>query len=240
MGKRGRKPGSGNKNYFCKEQEMAVVEYLATDSKAEKNRIFNEKLRIPFKKMVESIIRRYKLYVPDETYDDTFYDALSFLVTKMDKFNPDKNRKAYSYYGTICKNHLIGRIEKYNKEMQRKDSYDKTIGTFNDNIKYSDYGEDKIASDTIKNLIPKVEYMIKNPEEYELRDTEIKLGKALKILLENWDEVLSTDGSRKLNKSAVLWFLKESTGFDTKGIRENMQKFKSEFYDVKKILLSMS
>ena len=54
--------------------------------------------------MVESIIRRYKLYPPqDENFDETFNDTLSFLMTKIDRFNPNSGYKAYSYCGTVCK-----------------------------------------------------------------------------------------------------------------------------------------
>ena len=62
--------------------------------------------------MIESIIRRYKLYRKDMDYNDVHTDAHSFLMTKVDKFKPAKNKKAYSYFGTICKNYLMGQILK--------------------------------------------------------------------------------------------------------------------------------
>ena len=45
-------------------------------------------------------------------------------MTKVDKFKPDKNKKAYSYFGTICKNYLMGQIIKDQKEQNRKISYE--------------------------------------------------------------------------------------------------------------------
>ena len=96
MAKRGRKPSEKIKGYFLEEQEEAVLEYLACESKEGKEKIYNEKLRAPFDKMVESIIRRYKLYIPDETSGETFTDTISFLLTKMDKFKPGNKTKAFS------------------------------------------------------------------------------------------------------------------------------------------------
>ena len=64
--KRGRKPSKERKGYFYEEQEKAVVDYLSTDNIVEKNKIFNTILKPAFTKMVESIIRRYNLYPPDE------------------------------------------------------------------------------------------------------------------------------------------------------------------------------
>ena len=51
-------------------------------------------------------------------------DTHSFLMTKIDKFKPAKEKKAYSYFGTICKNYLMGQIIKDQKETNRKVSYD--------------------------------------------------------------------------------------------------------------------
>ena len=241
MAKRGRKPSENKvKGYFLEEQEEAVVEYLSCESKEEKERIYNQKLRAPFDKMVESIIRRYKLYIPDETSGETFTDTISFLLTKMDKFKPNNKTKAFSYYGTICKNHLIGRIENYAKGQQKNLPYETMSAGFIDSIRYSDYNDNnaRIASESITMLIERIDKMLNSPSEYKLKENEIKMGEALKNFLKNWDFVLSTDGSSKLNKNAVLFFLRDATGFDTKGIRDNMKKFKNEFYQIKKYLVS--
>ena len=58
--KRGRKRTSNL--YFGPEQETAVVNFLNSSDDDEKNKIFNTYLRAPLNKMIESIIRRYKLY----------------------------------------------------------------------------------------------------------------------------------------------------------------------------------
>ena len=95
------------KVYFGEDQEKAVVRYLESESEIEKNKIFNEYLKEPLIIMVESIIRRYKLYRKDLDFSDIHTDTMSFLITKINKFDHTKNHKAYSYFGTICKNYLI-------------------------------------------------------------------------------------------------------------------------------------
>ena len=99
--KRGRKPSKERKGYFYEEQEEAVVNYISTDDEKEKNKIFNTILKPAFTKMIESIIRRYNLYPPDEEFETTFNDTISFLMTKLSCFDPTTNYKAYSYCGTI-------------------------------------------------------------------------------------------------------------------------------------------
>ena len=110
MAKRGRKPKNERKGYFYEDEENAFVEYLTTDDVNRKNLLFNTILFPALTKMVESIIRRYNLYSPDETFQDTFDDTISFLLSKIEHFKPDSGYKAYSYCGTICKNYLICKI----------------------------------------------------------------------------------------------------------------------------------
>ena len=112
------------KIYFGEDQEKAVVDYLESSDDAEKNKIFNEYLREPLIIMVESIIRRYKLYRKDLEFEEIHNDTMSFLITKIHKFDHTKNHKAYSYFGTICKNYLMGAIQKDTKEQNRQVSYD--------------------------------------------------------------------------------------------------------------------
>ena len=107
MAKRGRKPKNERRGYFYEEQEAAVKKYLETEDPEERNEVFNTVLKPAFTKMIESIIRRYKLYVPEEEFEETFNDTMSFLSSKMGNFNPTKHYKAYSYYGTICKNFVV-------------------------------------------------------------------------------------------------------------------------------------
>jgi hypothetical protein len=121
--KRGRKPKTTT-NYFAEREEHAVRMFLSACTETEKNEIYNEYLRAPLDKMIESIIRRYKLYRKDMDFREIHHDTHSFLITKVDKFKPARNKKAYSYFGTICKNYLMGQIIKDQKELNRKISYE--------------------------------------------------------------------------------------------------------------------
>ena len=60
MAKRGRKPKE-RKGYFYESEEDAIVLYIKEQDEYVKNQIFNEVLYPALTKMIESIIRRYKL-----------------------------------------------------------------------------------------------------------------------------------------------------------------------------------
>ena len=240
MGKRGRKPLNKRKGYFYEEQEQAVKDYLNADDKEEKDKIFNKWLKPAFTKMIESIIRRYNLYPPDENFQETFDDTISFLMTKIENFNVDSGYKAYSYCGTICKNYLIYKINQFNKNQKRNERYDVIQSDLNDSITFS-YNENSghitFLTDLMKNTIKEIRGIL-NGDKLKLSDDEIRVGKALIELMTNWEDLFAQMGSNKFNKSSILLFLKETTLMNTKQIRDGMKKYKTAYYGIKKVMIN--
>ena len=300
MAKRGRKPKE-RKGYFYEKEENAIVQYINEKNIEEKNRIFNTILYPALTKMIESIIRRYKLFVPDEDFEQNFNDTISYLLTKIDHFKPritgydliedekelskyhfvtmseedlksklrdaseedpdyivvyfgfddedesninkkyykkeTHNYKAYSYCGTVCKNYLMFKSTQYTKKKARNTSYDEVFEELCNSVKYStnetNYAE--IAEKLVVDVAYEIERMIENAEENLLNENEIKVGNALINLLRNWEEVLPDGGSNKLQKSSVLYFLREETMMSTKEVRDNMKKYKCIYKILKKM-----
>lgn len=226
MAKRGRKPKSERKGYFYEEQEQAVIDYINAYDADEKDRIFNSILSPAFTKMVESIIRRYNLYVPDEEFQETFDDTMSFMLTKLNNFSADKGTKAYSYCGTICKNYLIFKNNQFNKKQLRDISYDEFVEDMKLEEKYVEEENPfkKAAPTIIENMVHEIKKIVEN--DLTLSENEKKVGIALSDILENWEEILVENGSNKLNKSSFLSFVRETTLLDTKEIRDSMRKYR--------------
>jgi hypothetical protein len=237
MAQRGRKPKNDNRYYFLEREEQALLEYLKTDDEIIRNNIFNEILYPAYVKMVESIIRRYHLYIPDETFEELFDDTMSHLTAQLHKFDGTKGYKAYSYCGTVAKNYLLGKLQKFSKLQKLNSSYDETINEFTDNIKFS-YGEDnhsEFLNELIQRTIKDIRKIIDdNQIKQNLQPNEIKVGNALIELFENWEDILdSAVNSNKFNKSSILFFLREATMLSTPEIRNNMKKYKTAYYFTK-------
>ena len=213
------------KVYFGEDQEKAVVNYLESVDETERNKIFNEFLREPLIIMVESIIRRYKLYRKDFEFQDLHTDTMSFLITKINKFDHTKNHKAYSYFGTICKNYLMGAIQKDNKDNNRSVSYEDISENIESRADLSytidDYHID--YGDVITNLSTKLEEFI---DTEELTDNEKKLGYALLEIFSNFDKIFQIGDGNKFNKNLILLSLREMTSLSTKEIRISLKKYK--------------
>lgn len=240
--KRGRKPSKERKGYFYEEEEAAFAKYVQSTNQEERDRLFREKLYPAFTKMIESIIRRYELFTPNEDFTDTFCDTMSFLITKVNNFDPTKGYKVYSYCGTVCKNYLIYKKTQYIKQMQRLSSYDvmflsgerdhrKNDTSKIDTIKFND----ELINETIEQL----KRIIDGKEILEnTTDNDIKVAYGLVEILTNWDEIFKQTESQKFNKSSFIYFMREYTRLSTKEIRESMKKFKGLYFFTKQQLLS--
>lgn len=227
--KRGRKRTTNL--YFGPDQEKAVVEFLTSESYSERNKIYNEYLRAPLNKMIDSIIRRYKLYRKDYTFEDMHADTLSFLVTKMHNFKPDKNKKAYSYFGTICKHYLLGQLIKDDKKVRTDLRYDdvyRTVESMDSFIYNNIEDNDKTPLDRfIEEISDSIKLELENKEKNKLSENEIKVGDALVTVLDNWETIFErVESGNKYNKNLILSYIREMSDLTTKDIRVSMRRFK--------------
>lgn len=232
--KKGRKPNT--LNYFAEREEEAVRNFLIAETQDERNKIYNEFLRHPLDKMISSIIRRYKLYRKDMNYEEIHIDTHSFLMTKIEKFKPSKEKKAYSYFGTICKNYLMGQIMKDQKDMNRKISYEDISSDLCNRTEMSYIiDNDELNSEFIIKKF--LERLKSDLEEIESDEQEKKLGSAIYDLFENYSSIFPDTNNNKFNKNIILFELREMTNLSTKEIRNSIKKYKKMYFELVQELL---
>jgi hypothetical protein len=164
-------------------------------------------------------------------FTDIHTDTHSFLMTKVDKFKPSKEKKAYSYFGTICKNYLMGQIIKDQKDTNRKISYEDISSSLEqrpDMVYYMEL-EKTEADDVIQQFLNELKDYVDNES---LTDNERKLGIALLELFENYKTIFLGTDNNKFNKNIILLSIREMTNLSTKEIRTAMKRFKKLYYVV--------
>lgn len=231
-----RKKNQERTGYFYETEQKALVDYLNSTDEVEKNKIFNSILYPAFTKMIECIIRRYKLFTPDEEFQSTFDDTISFLMSKISHYKPETGYKAYSYCGTVCKNYLLWKINQYNKNLLRNESFENNSAELKNNLRYS-YDTQKDTNDYMQDLIKGLSIGIKKsletPEDYCLKESDIKVGQALITIFENWEDLFARMGTNKFNKSSIILFIQEMTLLTPKEIKASINRFKEIYLDVK-------
>lgn len=234
--KRGRK--RKNDLYFGPNEEKAVVEFLTCDDPIERNRIYNKHLRAPFDKMIESIIRRYKLYRKGYSFEHLHSDTLSFLITKAEKFKPEKGKKSYSYFGTICKNYILMLLIKDDKGLKVNASFEDTFNSIQerDDLVYHLSDTDYDLAQFIKTMSEEIKEELEAADESKkkITENERKVGEALIDILDNWEFIFENmEGGSKYNKNTVLATIRDYTNLSTKDIRVAMRRFKKLYALIK-------
>ena len=109
-----------NKNYFTHDTELAIIKYVNTEDYAERNKIYREEIHYALFKLTQNLIHTFKFYYTEETnLEDLQHEVITFLLTKLDRFNPAVGAKAYSYFGTVAKRYLIASNQKnYKKRLE--------------------------------------------------------------------------------------------------------------------------
>ena len=146
-------------------------------------------------------------------------------MTKVDKFKPSKEKKAYSYFGTICKNYLMGQIIKDQKETNRKVSYEDMSQSIEERPDMI-YRIDEEEIDTTAIILTYLSELREFIETENLNDNERKLGYALIDLFDNYESIFSGTDNNKFNKNVILLSLREMTNLSTKEIRSSIKRFK--------------
>lgn len=236
--RRGRKRKNGL--YFGEEQEKAVVRFLNEDDPIVRNKIYNEFLRDAFDIMIESIIRRYKLYRRDYSFEAMHSDTLSYLILKADKFDASKGKRAYSYYGTICKHYLLGLLIKDDKQLNQTADFETSITSIHKKDDYvyqlpeSDYGLSDLIDTIVDEIKAEIEAGDSDDSKKKLTDNERKVGEALIDILSDWETLFETlQGGSKFNKNMILATIRENTNLVTKDIRLAMRRYKNIYKLVK-------
>jgi hypothetical protein len=247
--KRGRK--RTNEPYFGPDEELAVIKFLESTDQKERNEVYEKWLRLPLDKMIESIIRRYKLYRKGISFEELHDDTLSFLMTKAHKFENSKGKKAYSYYGTICKHYILGLLMKDDKYIKQISSYEDLSETLDNHLdlSYNIDVEINPVGDFIKRIMTeildvlyegefsnKISSKKRSPDKKKLTENERKVGEILVDILDNWETTFDMGGGNKFNKISILSSLREGTNLSTKDIRSAMKRYR-ELYDLLKLSL---
>lgn len=233
--KRGRKPKADKSaGYFCEEEEAAFKEYVESKDQVIRDKIFREKLYPVLTKMIESIGRRYRLFTPSESFDETFCDTLSFLMTKVDNFDASKGYKAYSYCGTVCKHYLLSKRVQDMKRISTNVSYDDMFcGSKTDDRVEEDDETANVNNEIITSTIEEIEKIVNGDSNEQISENERSVGYALLELLKNWEDIFVRIETKKFNKTSVYYFIREYTMLSSKDVRDAMKRYKNLYFFTK-------
>ena len=116
--------------------------------------------------MIESIIRRYKLFIPDEDFDQNFNDTISYLLTKINNFKP-----------VITGYDILEDVDRGEYLINALDTY---LSAARQEVYYAKYVEClKACVDSVIKCLMRNYHRKYNEEEYKLVTAELVLSKTV-------------------------------------------------------------
>ena len=109
-------PKKKNKNhYFTKVHEDVIVRYCKSTDNKERNELYKVYIGPVFDEMVDKIVYTYKFNTLPNI-DALRDDCKNWLITILNKFDPDKGSKAFTYFSVVSKNWFIAQVKKTSKK----------------------------------------------------------------------------------------------------------------------------
>jgi hypothetical protein len=210
--------------YWSGTQERAIVSFISEKDLQKKDKIFREDIYKPLKKLVENIIYTYKLFRADVEVRELQEDCMSFLITKMDRYDASKGTRAFAFFGTIAKHYLMGEKKVSYKNMQlniniEESSAEYTLDEKNDS-KNIEIESEQTNSVVFLEVIRKLELELDNPK---MLKNDKKVVEAIVFIFRR-HEVINI-----YNKNLLYHLIKERTGLQTKEVTYSLTRIR-EFY----------
>jgi len=195
-------------------KEMSNPETIAF-----KDKIFRDRIQKPLNKLVENIIFNFKLFRPGVDIKTLHSDCLGFVYGKFANFNPGKNTKSFSYFGTVAKHYLQGEKKELDKSIQINLDYDghRDEADGVETFELDDKSELETSYTLFKHVIESIE---KELDKGNLSENDMKVGDAIIQIFKN-HEILGA-----YNKNHVYQLIKENTGLQTKDITYSLSRFR--------------
>jgi len=109
--------------YFTQEHETAILKYCSSQNRKEKEELYVNWIQPAFDQMVDKIVFSYK-FTSLPNIDELRMECKVWLTTILDKYDPNKGSKAFSYFSVITKNWFIHRVKKNSKRLKREVPYE--------------------------------------------------------------------------------------------------------------------
>jgi hypothetical protein len=220
------------KPYFGKDAHQAVVDYQNAETREAKNDIYNEKIKPSFEKLAENLIFIHGFAASDYSLVEILKnDCVSFLYETLEKFDPTRKTKAFSYFNVVAKNWLIIQSKKRIKNRNRHVSMS-NMNTLS--------RADKSSIENYQ-IIPSQETLMIMKQNREMLDV---LLVKIKNRLSNQNEIACVNAIITLfakieeldflNKRAVFVYMRELSNLTPKQLSVAMSNIRKHYKEIVK------
>ena len=207
-------------HYFTQVHEDAIVKYARTDDRDLRSKLYIEYIQPAFDQMVDKIIYTYRFTtLPNIEYLKD--DCKVWLTTILNKYDPNKGSKAFSYFSVVTKNWFIHKVKKTQKRNRTEIFMEDVINELQEDLISREPGY--IEKRTEIEFWNSLNMEIDTWNSFMLKENEKRVLMAVRILLDSADEI------EIFNKKAIYLYLREITGLNTKQVVNNLNKLRKRY-----------
>ena len=216
--------------YFGKDAHNAVVRYQDAECRKIKNKIYTVDIKPSFEKLSENLIFIHGFSYSQDHFFQLKNDCVSFLFEILEKFDPSKRSKAFSYFNVCAKNFLIIQSKKRAKNRNRH------VSIHDENLSFRDksYIEShQISPSPEDSCILKEEIATIHIVNEKLKDKITNSNEKLCInaIITLFNSIEDLDF---LNKRAVFVYLREISGLNPKQLSVAMSGIRKQYRELAK------
>ena len=210
--------------YFTQVHEDAIVRYARINDRREREDLYGTYIGPVFSEMVDKIVYTYK-FTNLPNIDILKDECKTWLTTILDKYDPDKGSKAFSYFSVITKNWFIHKVKKHATRLRREVQYEDVVKEIEQTKLSTTHSYAKNREDAEFWF-----FLWKEIDSWDtgsLKPNEEKVLNAVKELLASCDDI------EIFNKKAIYLYLRELTGLNTKQVVNNLNKLRIKYRQFK-------
>ena len=211
--------------YFTQVHEDAIVQYVLTKDPEVRTDLYIKYIGPAFNELVDKIIYTYK-FTTLPNVEVLAEECKVWLTTILEKYDPNRGSKAFSYFSVITKNWFIHKIKKNSQQNRRETAYgdlSKELEKRHMSV-HNPYNQMRQEKEFWALLWVEIDGwgMI------NMKPNEKKVYEAVRILLSSPDDI------EIFNKKAIYLYMREITGLNTKQIVNSLNKMREKYKVFKK------
>ena len=208
-------------HYFTQEHEDAIIRYCQTSCINERTELYVKWIEPAFREMVDKIVFTYK-FTNLPNIDSLRDECKIWLMTILDKYDPSKGSKAFSYFSVITKNWFIHKVKRQQRKNRTEVNFDNIAKNYEE--QYLSTTESYITEREEGEFWNLFYAELKSWDTAQMKENDLKVYKAICVLFDSKEDI------QIFNKKAIYLYLREITGLNTKQIVNSLKKFKKKYY----------
>ena len=214
-------PKKKKKNhYFTQVHEDAIVKYANSSDYDLRSKLYEEYIQPAFDSMVDKIIYTYR-FTTLPNIDYLRADCKVWLTTILNKYDPNKGSKAFSYFSVVTKNWFIHKVKKTKKRLQTEVFMEDVLNEMDEDLvsREPSYYDTRAEIEFWTSLGTEIDTW----DMFMVKENEKKVLMAVRILFDSADQI------EIFNKKAIYLYLREITGLNTKQVVNNLNKLRKRY-----------